>query len=405
MPPPSSIVRPSRDVVHYHKLNLIDVPDSHFTSTSVAYYDNRDIFYGPSIIIPGYQQRKTWSKGLHCSLYYNDGSILCTQGTTSVELADSCNKYIRYAPSISVVHVCKLPKSSLIPTHVSLSSNKCSDSSSTKLLIMNRPFESLTDIKKEDLGICVQTPLYGKHSMQSLYEFIEMNNLLGVNVFTFYTQIKLDKFSSLSQSYKNEDNLAIDIIQWPSVFKRTTPVHYFGEILAIHDCLYRNMNRVKYLIFIDLDEVIVPVKDRSLSSMMERVPSVNTSGYAFDNVLMATHSTVSKNIISTMQQHSLCNKIEVPKYLQISERYMCEYKHPRRSKVIVHPDRVSHLDIHSICHHSPYNKYNVPHDTGVLYHYRDSIPSDCKERTLIEAKLLFNYNQKLLLQFNKRFCQ
>lgn len=360
-----------------------------------AYYDNRNAFYGPSVVVLGYQQRKKWSESYHCTVYYEDGSMLCIQDPTIVELADPCNKYIRYAPSISVMHVCKLPDS-VIPAHVSLSIDECphgSGRSSDKL-----PVTSALGSVPDGFGVCVQTPLYGKLNMQSIYEFIEVNKLLGVSRFTIYTQIKVDQFSSLSKWYGSghHDGISIDVIQWPSVFKRSTPVHYYGELLAIHDCLYRNMHKVKYLAFIDIDEVIVPVKDSSLKDMMNRISSPKMAGYSFDNVLMS--------VPKTPQHLSKCDSIQVPKYIRTYQRYACEYKHPRRSKVIVHPDRVAHLDIHSICHHSSYSKLAVGHDIGVLYHYRTSVPSDCKDRKLTEAEHLYRYSQQLILQMEKRFC-
>ena len=377
--------------------DLIPVPESESTILS-AYYDNREQFYGPSIVLLGYQPLKSWNRPLYCTLYYSDGTVRCLSSGTSVSLADSCNKYIRYTTKISVFHVCHLPDT-VVPVHVSLSASVECSRSSRKISIFNNHLKQ-SDMK--DFGVCVQTPLYGGETLQNVYEFIEAHLLLGVSVFTLYSQTGLHKLTrSLETQYNNVD---MDIIEWPSTFKRKNPVHYYGEILSIHDCLYRNMNRVKYLAFVDLDEVITPLKDSSWKEMIGRQLDDNsTNGFVFNNVLMATRNTISRTSIQEMQ-YDLCSSVKVPKYLQVLKRFACPYKHPRRSKVIVVPDKVSHLDIHSICYTKGYRKLVVPNDVGLVYHYRKFVPQDCKNRSLEDAKEWGHHKGTLLTNMHKRFC-
>ncbi len=43
------------------------------------------------------------------------------------------------------------------------------------------------------------------------------------------------------------------------------------EIITYNDCLYRNLYRFKYLVVVDLDEVIVPRLDKDWHGLLNRL--------------------------------------------------------------------------------------------------------------------------------------
>lgn len=387
------------------KYRINSIPDSHLSIIS-AYYSSHGSVGPATVNILGLQLRKIWTKSVYCNMHYSDGSTECLQEASKVELADTCNKYIRYATKISVIHTCKLSSGAShkgVPNYISLSSRRDCSMDSVKQIVVNTIATKMD--RRVEFGVCVQTPLYGSETIQNIYEFIEAHKLLGVKMFTIYTQIKLNEFSlALHKIY--EGSINIELIDWSPTFKRTYPVHYFGEVLSIHDCLYRNKNRVKYLALVDLDEIISPLQDSTWKEMFSRLPSGdNISGYVFDNTLMATRATISKSKLLKME-NKLCSKVKVPKYLKILKRYACTYKSPRRSKVILFPERVSHMDIHAMCRTGikNFHKINVSHNTSLLFHYRKSVPRDCKDRALVDANTWANHEDQLLLQMSRGFC-
>ena len=47
----------------------------------------------------------------------------------------------------------------------------------------------------------------------------------------------------------------------------------------MHDCLYRNMDRVKYLAVVDLDEVLLPLKHRSWLELVDSIGGQDNHRY------------------------------------------------------------------------------------------------------------------------------
>ena len=346
----------------------------------------------------GYQPKARWQNSAYCLIYYEDGSSECLNEPTEVEKGNTCNKYIHYTAYISVYQICKLPKSSSgnVPVFVSLSKQKdCSDKSG-KLVVQNRK----NNKERKQFGVCMQTPLYGQElKIKHIYEFIEIHRLLGVKMFTFYTQIKQKEFASSLQRVYNNIDITIELIDWPTSFKRTFPIHYYGELLSISDCLYRNQKTVEYLAFVDIDEVLTPLRDKTWNDLINNVPG-NHNAYVFNNALMVQTNTVTDRKLVELKKE-LCSNVEVPKYLTTNKRYACTFVHPRRSKFILSPEKFPHIDIHGLCGGS--DIYYVPDDVGLVYHYR--MPTtDCKDKSWQNAAGLIKHEEELLLQMSKTFC-
>ena len=379
-----------------YKLHWIQISSS-TTVIFSAYYNNRKTMYGNSVIILGHQSVKTWKNGIYCKLYYANGDSTCLKRISTVELANTCNKYVHYTTKEAVFHICLL-QDDYIPSHVSLSVNKDCSRTSDKLIVNS---VRIPPEDRKEFGVCIQTPLYGKETVQNVYEFIEIHKILGVDIFTIYSQINRKGFTDGLKVYEDENIL--DYLEWPTTFKRDNILHYYGEVLTIHDCLYRNMYRVKYLALVDLDEVIVPSRYYTWNEMINSLMDSSTiliNGFVFNNVNIVQ----SKTLDSAVMQRGLCSDIAVPKYLSRLTRYACDYQAPRRSKVIVIPERVTHLDIHAICYLKDYHKKMVSSDVGMLFHYRNGVPVDCKNRTIISANQMLRYETHLLDNLKNRFC-
>ena len=63
--------------------------------------------------------------------------------------------------------------------------------------------------------------------------------------------------------------------------KQLNDAFYYAECLSVMDCLYRNMYRVEYLVFTDLDEIIVPQQHRNWREMMRALHQENIATYQF----------------------------------------------------------------------------------------------------------------------------
>lgn len=367
----------------YHP-NLVQVPQSTIKAYS-AFVDDRPKFYGPAIYVLGIQLNKKWDTILYGKVVYANGSNIC-YGPSKVELpcGYKCNRYIHYTKYNTINHIFQLPHQinyTNLPKAIYLSRQKmCSDLSSEIQIYHYRPEN------KEEFGVCIQSPMYG-NIVDKLVQFIELHRILGATSITLYSMINdLDKEGLLQSQH------ILDIIPWPKEFKRGYPVHYYGEILAIHDCLYRNMQRVKHLVFVDLDEVIIPRVANSWKNMLASLNDTDTHGYLFLNTYFVENKSATKGVIQKVNR-TACDMDYITKVYRVA----CKYNPHRRSKFIVDPSTVNNLDIHAIASSNHIKIVTVPYSVGSMFHYRTQVTKDCEDTNLIYDPVISKFEQRLIL--------
>ncbi|XP_041350564.1 beta-1,4-galactosyltransferase galt-1-like [Gigantopelta aegis] len=95
---------------------------------------------------------------------------------------------------------------------------------------------------------------------------IEMDQTLGVEHFVVYNYSIGDEVKNVVNYYFSQGILEINVWNLPEV-----EVHYFGQLAAVNDCVYSNRGKSKYVIVKDLDEVLVPYKDKTLPTLINRM--------------------------------------------------------------------------------------------------------------------------------------
>ncbi|ESN97731.1 hypothetical protein HELRODRAFT_145597, partial [Helobdella robusta] len=96
-----------------------------------------------------------------------------------------------------------------------------------------------------------------------LIEWIELNRMFGVEYFFFYNFSIGSKVEKVLEYYVKQ-NLAT-IIQWKlpiEVNERTdaSDIHYYGQLTAMNDCITRSRLTSHFVLNIDIDEFIVPIR-------------------------------------------------------------------------------------------------------------------------------------------------
>ena len=399
--------------------------DYHLTWTTVegtqttilsAYYDDRPAMHGPSIVLPGYQSKKFRNQTLFCLFRNKDGTTECSPHKSIFMEMDACNGQKEFDKKkerqfLHVFHICRLApsndKSTEIPSHVALSaSNDCQPSSSFIPVYNHRPE------KKIEYGVCIQTPAFGKTS-QEFVSFIELYQMLGAKLFTLYV-LNIDQvtLSFLQKTYGGKNGI-LDIVQWSDRLHEKEPIHYYGEIIAINDCMYRNMHTVKYLALVDLDEAIVPRRYPNWSTMMKEIDQPYIDSFIFVNsIFMATEQEeIDQNMLSQMNDN-LCGSLQLPVYLKSFNRVTCEFNYFSRSKIIVKPELIIDIDIHSVCSRiGNTTNYLVPSDSALSQHYRVVPTMECRKNRKTRkypSKLDFwmtRYTNSLLTSLRQHFCE
>ena len=229
------------------------------------------------------------------------------------------------------------------------------------------------------------SPLHSRFDdMNVLIEWIELNRILGINYFTVYVTSVTQRVLDTLEFYRNKG--VLEIVNWPiSEVINLSDVDYFGQQVALNDCLYRNKRNTKFIMSVDLDEFIVPQSSEhnSIQDILSTLPMA--SCYMFRHLTFYRPSLNEENKI-----FSLSNVYRSPEILQ-----------PRiRSKVIVVADDVTTLAVHDTWALKNGLTHFVGTNLGLLHHYKQDVVAEdgwWKSRQSQNVnKVMFKYKDKLV---------
>ncbi|XP_046369132.2 uncharacterized protein LOC124143979 [Haliotis rufescens] len=160
-------------------------------------------------------------------------------------------------------------------------------------------------------------------------------------------------------------------------------IHYYAQVVVMHDCLYRNRYTSKYILFQDMDEVMVPNKDSNWLALIERLKNKHPMGGSF--ALRNAFFTKSKqNGLSTSMK---ANDVKLLSYFNRHKIY----DYYDRSKYFLIPRTVDILQIHGVRHVPDFHHVVVDVADGLLHHYR----SDIQEQTFTVDRSLERFSSHL----------
>ena len=181
--------------------------------------------------------------------------------------------YSRFKTSI---FYCRLPDNR-VPFAISLITQQ--SATSHNLLPVRSQIVKPED--KKSFAVCV-SPLFGKYnSSYELIQWIELNRILGAELFVFYNYSTGANIDDILRFYEKKG--LVQIVQWNLTKFRLgskPELVYIGQHSAMNDCLMKVKNVSEYVVNIDLDEFIVP--HSNLSTWLDIVQKVpKRSGYTF----------------------------------------------------------------------------------------------------------------------------
>ena len=264
---------------------------------------------------------------------------------------------------------CEIPESFAVSCSVMVSTSPATDSSAEEENIVSVAIEHIIPQKqKERFAVCVP-PVFGNVSASKLVEFFEMMHYLGAEKIFIYVATESRSIQRVLKFYQKK-NIAI-LLPWKLPFDDAltmnmktkagtnkfmiTSIWYKGQSLAINDCLYRSRLNFEYVLFSDLDEILIPKSNHyNWKSVIEAIKRDNASGYSF------------KSAFFDLDRDSAFMSFNSIRTLEFS---------PKRNKVMVHPERVFEMGIHhvssSVPGHVTYGVYHVPESVAFIHHYRE----------------------------------
>ncbi|VDN27244.1 unnamed protein product [Gongylonema pulchrum] len=172
------------------------------------------------------------------------------------------------------------------------------------------------------------------------------------------------------------------------------------ELIPYNDCLYRHIDTHKYVLILDVDEVIVPLKHDNWSAMLEEV--IATAKSSTDSKLAEITSVSIRNVFKFPSNNSINHS--VPDYV-----YMLRNR--RKSETISEPgeygkatDTVSTVFNHFALHRQHGNVRKtlyVNPDVALKLHYKEKCPIEsgrqCEqlERVTVDDTSMDKYAEEL----------
>ncbi len=312
------------------------------------------------------------------------------------------------------LYECHLSFKSKIPYAVSFTKGKC-EKGVSNLFAIHRSFGN-NDLVVE-FSVCV-SPLHSKFNNASqLIEFVEVNRLFGGDRFIFYNYSIGPEVDRVLRHY--EHTKVADVIQWglPNVkgyfSSRLVDAHYYGQLAAINDCLYRNIYRSDFLAFIDLDEYLVPTHFKAWNEIIEFTKGTSTKrdnqlcAFIFQNAFFRLDWQLDPKTSAndTIKRFHLTT-------LQVTKREHRILPHGYRSKYILD---TRHADIAGI--HFPWSCLNVAQDQiedslvnvdmqhGLLHHYRRWDDSLEKQSDGVQDRAMHKYANDIMHRVSLRYLK
>ncbi|CAH1778963.1 unnamed protein product [Owenia fusiformis] len=275
---------------------------------------------------------------------------------------------------------CPLQEDGGVYSAVSITFEEC-ERAQNIFSIQYPQIDDISDEPANDFNVCLEAPLNLNYSRYyELIEWIEMNRILGASHFTIYNHTSSNLVKTVLESYIKDG--IVTLVQWPIPLRvhiwpqpksYVEEIHYYGQTAMINDCLYRMRHSAKYLVFVDLDEFIIPKKTQTwIEFIKENDPKRRMGGYVFRNVFFRKEwdsgSAISND--QTVQKLKLVTLMKTKKETKIWPPY-------QRSKLIIDPLKIKEMGAHQIWGEKSGADLVVDPKDGLLHHYRNwENPSD-----------------------------
>ncbi|XP_027543816.1 uncharacterized protein LOC113969814 isoform X1 [Neopelma chrysocephalum] len=260
-----------------------------------------------------------------------------------------------------------------------------------------------------DFTVCISAMFGNYNNVLQFIQSLEMYKILGAQKVVIYKNNCSHLMEKVLKFYIEEGT--VEVIPWPinahlkvsskwHFMQDGTHIGYYGQITALNDCIYRNMQRSKFVVLNDADEIILPLKHPNWKTMMSSLQEQNpgTGIFLFENhIFPETISTHMFNISSW-------NTVPGVNILQHVHREPDRKDVINPRKMIVDPQKVIQTSVHSVLH-AYGDSVNVPMDVALIYHCRKPLQRDLPRESLVRDTALWRYNSSLIMNVNKVLSQ
>ncbi|KAM4624695.1 uncharacterized protein ACJ7VT_003238 isoform 1-T3 [Polymixia lowei] len=307
-------------------------------------------------------------------------------------------------PFVTTDVMCQIPRG-CSATHVTLSpdSDMVKVSNQTFLPIGNQePSGQEEENPQFNFVVCVSNLFGDYNNVLQFAQTLEMYRLLGVDRVVVYNTSCGPDLDRLLHSYSQEG--FVEMVPWPiDHFLNPSPgwlhsehggdLHYYGQLTTLNECTYRYMDRSRYVLLNDIDEIIVPYQHDSLIPLMDMIQKQEPKAGVFlieNHIFPKNHFEPSKKF--HLPQWEGVPGINILEHIYREEPNRKIY-HPY--KMIVKPRRVEQTSVHSVLK-SFGDVFKVPPDVCRLVHVRVPLQGGLTVEQLNVDTRLWDFHEKLV---------
>ncbi|XP_015600282.1 uncharacterized protein LOC107270104 [Cephus cinctus] len=379
-----------------------------------AYYDRRKLSrIGPAVRIVGMINRIEPTVKTFCQMWF--------EGEKEPQLVETLEyKYIwyskwgNYKQGIYQPYViaCKVPQSHWKkgpPTSVSMVEKACHTATNNLRVIYNKPEQ------KKDFAVCVKGLDFLHEDLSvRLVEWIELISLLGADKIFFYELQVHPNITKVLEHYEKLGKVQVTPLTLPGgqpnvpafqhmyLTKKTNHKRQ-NELIPYNDCLYKHMYEYEYIALLDIDEVIMPVRDTTWQQLMQRVMP---KALKIRNETRASYNVRNVYFLDDLL-HSHGSFKDVPRYMHMLQHVYRSKNFTKPNQYIKcfhNPERVVTLHNHFplACLGAGCTSYPIETDDAQLQHYRadcvKSLKKSCveyRENSVMDTTI-WRYKEKLI---------
>ncbi|XP_035024191.2 beta-1,4-galactosyltransferase galt-1 [Hippoglossus stenolepis] len=255
--------------------------------------------------------------------------------------------------------------------------------------------------------VCISSLFGDYNNVLQVAQTLEMYRLLGVGRVVIYNTSCGPELERLLQIYSQDGFL--EIVPWP-IHQHLNPskgwlfsehrgdVHYFGQLATLNECIYRSMERSRYVLLNDIDEIAMPYQHDNLMSLMNMLQEQHPNTGVF----------LIKNYIFPKKHFEPSGRFHLPQWnglpgINIMEHIYSE--DPRKNvyhphKMIVQPRLVEQTSVHEVIKHMG-ESFKVPQEICRLIHVRTALQGALTVEQLNVDKRLWDFHEKLVPNVDK----
>jgi Glycosyltransferase family 92 len=283
-----------------------------------------------------------------------------------------------------------------VPKFVSLTASSCDNAENLMEIIDNQP----SDGTKKKFGVCTKQLSYKNQEVATKFiEWVHLLKILGAEKIHLRNKYVHKDFFAIMNHFEEKNLIEVQPFLEPSGISDTdldSIQTYMLEQNILNDCFYRVRNLYEYVIFLDIDEIIVPNNqaDNNWSDMLKTFFAsmkrfkVPRDAYYTRHVYFPKIETSFNEI---PKHHNMLSQIQ--RSANFSEKL--EF-----SKSFNNPDKIIAVHNHNpiICFHRNGNECklkSISENIAQLNHYRHQI-DESEISATVEDKTLWKYKDELI---------